>query len=91
MHEIADSERSIYRARLWIEEGQYDLALTTLQHIQTDDSEQERQMAYLSAWCHTRLDHWAEAQCLISQLYTPGNIEESWNDAKHNERERRAF
>lgn len=91
MHEIPDSERSIYRARLWIEEGQYDLALTTLQHIQTDDPEQERQMAYLSAWCHTRLDHWAEAQCLISQLYTPGNIEESWNDAKHNERERRAF
>ena len=91
MHEIPDSERSIYRARLWIEEGQYDLALTTLQHIHTDDPEQERQMAYLSAWCHTRLDHWAEAQCLISQLYTPGNIEESWNDAKHNERERRAF
>ncbi len=91
MHEIPDSKRSIYRARLWIEEGQYDLALTTLQHIQTDDPEQERQMAYLSAWCHTRLEHWAEAQCLISQLYTPGNIEESWNDAKHNERERRAF
>ncbi len=91
MHEIPDSERSIYRARLWIEEGQYDLALTDLQHIQTDDPEQERQMAYLSAWCHTRLEHWAEAQCLISQLYTPGNIEESWNDAKHNERERRAF
>jgi tetratricopeptide (TPR) repeat protein len=91
MHEIPDSERSIYRARLWIEEGQYDLALTTLQHIQTDDPEQERQMAYLSAWCHTRLEHWAEAQHVISQLYTPGNIEESWNDAKHNERERRAF
>ena len=91
MHEIPDSERSIDRARLWIEEGQYDLALTTLQHIQTDDPEQERQMAYLSAWCHIRLEHWAEAQCLISQLYTPGSIEESWNDAKHNERERRAF
>jgi tetratricopeptide (TPR) repeat protein len=91
MHEIPDSERSIYRARLWIEEGQYDLALTTLQHIQTDDPEQERQMAYLSAWCHTRLEHWAEAQRVISQLYTPGSIEESWNDAKHNERERRAF
>ena len=91
MHEIPDSERSIYRARLWIEEGQYDLALTTLQHIQTDDPEQERQMAYLSAWCHIRLEHWAEAQHVISQLYTPGSIEESWNDAKHNERERRAF
>jgi tetratricopeptide (TPR) repeat protein len=91
MHEIPDSERSIYRARLWIEEGQYDLALTTLQHNQTDDPEQERQMAYLSAWCHIRLEHWAEAQHVISQLYTPGSIEESWNDAKHNERERRAF
>jgi tetratricopeptide (TPR) repeat protein len=91
MHEIPDTERSIYRAHLWIEEGQYDLALTTLQHIQTDNPEQERQIAYLSAWCQTRLEHWPEAQCLLSNLYTPGSIEESWNDAKHNERERRAF
>src|SRR5438876_1000566 len=91
MHEISDTERSIYRAHLWIEEGQYDLALTTLQHIQTDNPEQERQIAYLSAWCQTRLEHWAEAQCLLSNLYTPGSFEESWNDAKHNERERRAF
>jgi tetratricopeptide (TPR) repeat protein len=91
MHEIPDTERSMYRAQLWIEEGQYDLALTTLQHIQTENPEQERQIAYLSAWCQTRLEHWTEAQELLSNLYTPRSIEESWNEAKHNERERRAF
>jgi tetratricopeptide (TPR) repeat protein len=91
MHEKPDTERSIYRARLWMEEGQYDLALTTLQHIQMDNPEQQRQIEYLSAWCHTRLEHWAEALCLLSHLYTLSGIEESWNDAKHNERERRAF
>ena len=91
MHDIHNTERSIYRAHLWIEEGQYDLALATLQHIQTDNPEQERQIAYLTAWCQTRLEHWPEAQCLLSNLYTQGSIEESWNETKHNERERRAF
>ena len=91
MHDIPDTERSICRAQLWIEEGQYDLALATLQHIQTDNPEQERQTAYLTAWCQTRLEHWPEALCLLSNLYTQGSIEESWNETKHNERERRAF
>jgi tetratricopeptide (TPR) repeat protein len=91
MHEQSDTERLMYRARLLMEEGQNDLALATLGEIQTDDPEQERQIAYLSAWCHTRLEHWTEALRLLSPLYTPGNIEDNWNDVNHNERERRAF
>ncbi len=91
MPEKPDIERSIYRAQLWMEEGQYDLALTTLQHIQTNNPEQERQIAYLSAWCYTLLEQWPEARCLLLHLYPPSSIEENWNDAKHNERERRAF
>jgi tetratricopeptide (TPR) repeat protein len=91
MQELPDTERSICRAHLWIEEEQYDLALATLQHIETDNPEQKRQIVYLTAWCQTRLEHWTEAQCLLSNLYPQGSIEESWNDTKHNERERRAF
>ena len=86
-----DSELLILRARLLMEEGQNDLALAGLEEIQTDDPEQQRQIAYLSAWCHTRLEHWTEALRLLSPLYTPGSIEDNWNDANHNERERRAF
>ena len=86
-----DTELLVYRARLWMEEGQNELALTALGEIQTDDPEQLRQIAYLSAWCHTRLEHWTEALRLLSPLYTPGSIEEDWNNANHNERERRAF
>ena len=91
MHKQSDTERMILRARLWMEEGQNELALAALEEIQTDDSEQQRQIAYLSAWCHTRLEHWTEALRLLSPLYTPGSIEDNWNDANHNERERRAF
>lgn len=87
----SDIEVLILRARLKMEEGQYDQALTTLEGIQTEDLEQQHQIAYLSAWCHTRLAHWAEALRLLSPLYTPGSIEDNWNDANHNERERRAF
>lgn len=86
-----DTELLTLRARLLMEEGQNELALATLEEIQMDDPEQERQIAYLSAWCHTRLGHWTEALRLLAPLYTPGSIEDNWNDANHNERERRAF
>ncbi|MGZ3616179.1 MAG: tetratricopeptide repeat protein [Ktedonobacteraceae bacterium] len=91
MHKKYDMERSIYHAQLWLEEGQYDLALSALQHIQTHNPEQKRQIAYLSAWCQTILEQWTEARCLLLQLYPPGGIEDNWNNEKHNERERRAF
>lgn len=91
MHKKYDMERSIYHAQLWLEEGQYDLALSALEHIQTRNPEQKRQIAYLSAWCHTILEQWTEARCLLLPLYPPGGIEENWNNEKHNERERRAF
>jgi tetratricopeptide (TPR) repeat protein len=91
MHKKSDSERSLYRAQLWMEEGQYQLALTALQHLKTHNPEQERQIAYLSAWCNILLEQWPEARCLLLHLNPPSSIEENWNDAKHNERERRAF
>ena len=91
MHKKSDSEHSLYRAQLWMEEGQYQLALTALQHLKTHNPEQERQIAYLSAWCYNLLEQWSEARCLLLQLYPPSSFEENWNDAKQNERERRAF
>jgi tetratricopeptide (TPR) repeat protein len=91
MHEKPDIERLTYGAQLWMEEGQYDLALTALQHSQTNSPEQECQIAYLSAWCHILLEQWAEARYLLPGIYPQSSIEENWNDAKHSERERRAF
>jgi tetratricopeptide (TPR) repeat protein len=91
MHKKYDKERSIYHAQLWLDEGRYDLALSALQHIQTHNSEQKRQIAYLSAWCHTILEQWTEARCILLHFYPPSSIEENWNNEKHNERERRAF
>lgn len=91
MIEQPDTERLIFRARLWMEEGRDDLALTALEEISSDNPEKRREIAYLSAWCHARLEHWTDAQRLLSPLYTPGSIEDNWNDANYNERERRAF
>jgi tetratricopeptide (TPR) repeat protein len=91
MLEQLDTEQSIYHVRLWLGEGRDDVALATLEEIHSDDPEQRREIAYLSAWCHMRLEHWTEALRLLSPLYSPGQIEDNWNDAKHKERERRAF
>lgn len=91
MLEQLDTEQSIYHVRLWIGEGRDDVALARLEEIQSDDPEERREIAYLSAWCHIRLEHWTEALRLLIPLYPPRRIEDNWNDAKHNERERRAF
>src|SRR5260221_4494845 len=74
-----------------MEEGRDDLALAALEDIQTDNPEERREIACLSAWCHPRQEHWTDALRLLSPLYTPSSIEDNWNDANHNERERRAF
>src|SRR5579864_9583415 len=88
LNEQSETERLIYRARLWMGEGRDDLALATLEEIQTGDSEQQHQIAYLCAWCYTKLERWTEALRLLSPLYTQSSIEDNWNDANHNERER---
>lgn len=86
-----ETGRLIYRARLQMEEGRSAEALAELQNVQTSDPEQQREIAYLSAWCHFRQEHWPDALRLLSPLYTPTSIEVDWNDADHSERERRAF
>src|SRR5260370_16968594 len=74
-----------------MEEGRDELALAALEDIQTDNPEERREIAYLSAWCHTRQEHWTDALRLLSPLYTPSSIEDNWNDAHHNNRDRPAF
>ncbi len=91
MHDGPDTERLIYRAHLLMEDGRDELALAALKEIQSDDPEQQREIVYLSAWCHTRIGNWKEALSLLSPLYTPDSVEDNWSDANHNERERRAF
>src|SRR5258708_12586235 len=91
MIEQPDTERLIYRARLCMEEERHDLALVALEEISSDNPEKRREIAYLSAWCHARLEHWNDALRLLSSLYTPSIIEDNWNDANHNERERHPF
>ncbi len=91
MHKKSSVERSIHRIQLWMEEGQYDFALTALQHLKTHNIDQTRLILYISAWCHTLLEQWTEAQSLLNSLYPSCNLEANCSSTKHNERERRAF
>ena len=74
-----------------MEEGQYDLDLTALQRLKTHTIDQTRLVIYISAWCHTLLEQWTEAQSLLNSLYPSCSKEVNWDSTKHNERERRAF
>jgi tetratricopeptide (TPR) repeat protein len=90
MSQTQDAELLLLRARLNIQEGRPQEALAVLETIQTEDPEQKREIAYLCAWCYSQQSCWVEAVQHLSS-YTPNNIEDNWNDADHNERERRAF
>ncbi|HZU69306.1 MAG TPA: tetratricopeptide repeat protein [Ktedonobacteraceae bacterium] len=90
MSQMQEMELMLLRARLNIQEGRPEDALTALETIQTDDPEKQREIAYLCAWCYHQQGKWTEAVRYLSQ-YTPNDIEDNWNDADHNERERRAF
>jgi tetratricopeptide (TPR) repeat protein len=90
MSQSPEIELLVRRARLYIQEGQPEEALAALETIKTDDPEQEQEVAYLCAWCYNQQGRWVEAVRYLSS-YTPNTIEDNWNDADHNERERRAF
>ena len=90
MSQMQEMELLLLRARLHIQEGQPQEALDALETISTDDPEKQREIAYLCAWCYSQQGQWVEAVRYLSQ-YTPNGIEDNWNDADHNERERRAF
>lgn len=90
MSQSQEIDLLVRRARLYIQEGRPEEALTALETIQTDDSELKQEIAYLCAWCYNQQGRWVEAVHYLSS-YAPNTVEDNWSDADHNERERRAF
>jgi tetratricopeptide (TPR) repeat protein len=58
----------LYRARLFLEEGRSDEALSTLTAIHTDDEKQQQDVAYLLGWCYIQRKQWNEAIQTLAPL-----------------------
>jgi len=68
----------LYRARLQLEEGRADEALSILESVHTEDEKQQREVAYLLGWCYIQKKQWNEAiQVLapLAQIKTEGEVE----------------
>jgi tetratricopeptide (TPR) repeat protein len=59
-------QKLLYRARLQLEEGQYEAALSSLHVLPVEDEKQQREVAYLSGWCYIQGKQWAEAKKVLS-------------------------
>ena len=66
-----DTQKLLYRARLQLEEGQHEVALSVLQDIRTEDEEQQREVAYLRGWCYIQFKRWDDATQVLSALLPP--------------------
>ncbi len=68
----------LYRARLLLEEGRSEEALSTLKSVQTEDEKQQQDIAYLLGWCYIQRKQWDEAvQVLapLAQIKSEGEVE----------------
>ncbi len=63
-----DVPMTLYRARLRLEEGQYEAALSTLEALAPQDEMQQREVAYLLGWCYIQLKRWNDAIQALSPL-----------------------
>ncbi len=58
----------LYRARLQLEEGGADEALSALEAVHTEDAKQQQEIAYLLGWCYIQKKQWSEAVQVLASL-----------------------
>src|SRR6266567_2740431 len=63
-----DIRLMLFRARLLLEEGQADRALSILETIQTDDENERREITYLLGWSYTLTERWEDVTKVLSPL-----------------------
>ena len=59
---------SLFRARLYLEEGRSHDALTILETVQPQMEETEYDVAYLKGWCFIQLYRWDDARNVLAPL-----------------------
>ncbi len=90
MSETTTIELLLNRAHLFITEGQEEEALETLAKIQADDPTQQREIAYLRAWCCTLHQNWDEAAQFLFPSDSPEEKAATIQSIGQTERRRRA-
>lgn len=68
MTSLTNPQMLLYRARLQLEEGRADEALSTLESIHTEDKKQQQETAYLLGWCYIQRKQWNEAVEVLAPL-----------------------
>lgn len=68
MVQHSDIGTLLLRARLQIEEGQRDLALSMLEELHSDNQDQQRERNYLLAWCYTLARRWDDATGALNRV-----------------------
>jgi tetratricopeptide (TPR) repeat protein len=63
-----DIQKLLYRARLQLEEGQHEAALSVLRTTLVEDEKQQREVDYLLGWCYIQQKQWQEAIEVLSPL-----------------------
>ncbi len=63
-----DIQKLLYRARLQLEEGQHEAALSVLRTTLVEDEKQQREVDYLLGWCYVQQKQWEEAIGVLSPL-----------------------
>ncbi len=68
MTQNIDVRMLLFRARLLLEEGQAEKALPILEAIQTDNKEEQQEIAYLLGWCYVTDKRWDDATIVLSPI-----------------------
>ena len=63
-----ETQRLLTRARLWLEEGRPEDALTTLDALAPDSEGERKEKSYLLGWCYTNMRRWDDALNVLTPL-----------------------
>jgi tetratricopeptide (TPR) repeat protein len=63
-----ETQKMLYRARLQLEEGQYEAALSTLQDIHAESEQEQCDVSYLFGWYYVQSKLWNDAVRVLSPL-----------------------
>lgn len=68
MTQEIDIQLLLYRARLLLEEGQSELALSIFSVIQSDNKQTQNQITYLYGWYYMQVRQWEKASTTLAPL-----------------------
>lgn len=68
MVHTTETQKMLYRARLQLEEGRYEAALSTLEEIQPESEQEQCDVSYLLGWYYVQSKMWNDAVRVLSPL-----------------------